>query len=354
MDLIYRCDPLAAVMPRRIPDTEAAVQELDKGHRTYRRIVEYFRSVFVSEDGFQSLVLPFDPMTFGVAMVEGASMAQTPFAAVLGCSDARVPTEQIFHQDNNDIFVVRVAGNVLGIECPGSLDFAAGRMDSLKVIVVLGHTGCGAVTGAVDMYLGPTDYPNLGLSFALRSLIDRVMIAVRGAARAMERVCGPDVSNDQGYRAALIEVAVFLNAAITAFDVRHTLKLDPERGIEVVHGVFDVGNQRVRSRIDGEEGDPLFAPAPTKASELDALATQLAKAIIARGSIDPAFCTKRQARVRRQIRSSRRRGLRARLHEAQRPVMTKRWPLARKPWARLTASRIRRISSSLNSTTRSH
>ena len=62
------------------------------------------------------------------------------------------------------------------------------------------HTGCGAVTGAVDMYLGPTDYPDLGLSFALRSLIDRVLIAVRGAAKALERVCGPDVANDMGYR----------------------------------------------------------------------------------------------------------------------------------------------------------
>lgn len=293
MDLVFRCDPFAAVVPRRIPDTEAALRELDAGHRTYRRIVEHFRSVFMSEDGLESLVLPFDPMTFGVAMVEGASVAQTPFAVVLGCSDARVPTEQIFHQDNNDMFVVRVAGNVLGIECLGSIDYAVGRMDSLKVVVVLGHTGCGAVTGAVDMYLGPTDYPDLGLSFALRSLIDRVMIAVRGAAKAMERVCGPDVSNDQGYRAALIEVAVFLNAALTAFDVRHTLDLDPKRGIEVVHGVFDVGTQRVRSRIDGEESDPLFAPAPTKASELDEIATQLVKAVVARGAIDPAFCNKR-------------------------------------------------------------
>jgi carbonic anhydrase len=292
MDLVYRCDRYAPVATRRIDDTEAAIQELDKGHRTYQRIVEHFRATFLSEDGHESLVLPFDPLTFGVAMVEGASVAQTPFAVVLGCSDARVPTEQIFHQDNNDIFVVRVAGNVLGIECLGSIDYAAGRMDSLKVIVVLGHTGCGAVTAAVDMYLGPTDYPDLGLSFPLRSLVDRIMVAVRGAAKAMERVCGPNCSHDQNYRATLIEVAVFLNAALTAFDVRHTLALDPSRGIEVVHGVFDIATQRVRSRIDAGSDDPLFAPAPTHAADLDEIATHLCKTMVARGAIDPAFCTK--------------------------------------------------------------
>lgn len=292
MDLVYRCDPYAPVGMRRIDHTEAAIRELDAGHRTYQRIVEHFRAAFLSEEGRESLVLPFDPLTFGVAMVEGASVAQTPFAVVLGCSDARVPTEQIFHQDNNDIFVVRVAGNVLGSECLGSIDYAMGRMDSLKVVVVLGHTGCGAVTGAVDMYLGPTDYPNLGLSFALRSLIDRVMISVRGAARALERVCGPNVDHDRGYRTALIELAVYLNAALTAFDVRHHLAIDGSRGVQVVHGVFDIATQRVRSRIDAGTDEPLFAPAPTQSSELDDLATQLAKAIVDRGGIDPAFCTR--------------------------------------------------------------
>ena len=241
----------------------------------------------------RSLVLPFDPLTFGVALVAGASVAQTPFALVLGCSDARVPTELVFSQDSNDIFVVRVAGNVLGIECLGSIDYAVGRMESVKVVTVLGHTNCGAVTAAVDMYLAPTDYPDRGLSFALRSLVDRVMIAVRGAAKALERVAGPDVSQDRGYREALIEVAVFLNAALTASDVRQALRPGPDRGLDVVYGVFDLASHRIRARIDAAIDDPLFAPAPTEAAAFDGLAADLALAVVARGGIDPAFIGRR-------------------------------------------------------------
>lgn len=293
MDLVYRCDPFAPVVARRIPDADAALRELDAGHRKYRRVVDHVRTMFEG-DGAEPLILAFDPITYGIAMVEGSSVTQEPFALVLGCSDARVPTEQIFHQDNNDLFVVRVAGNVLGTECLGSIDYATTNMKSLKVVAVMGHTHCGAVTAAVDMYLSPTDYPDLGLSFALRSLVDRVMIGVRGAANALERVVGPKVSHDLGYRTALIELAVYLNTALTAYDIRKELGLGPERGIEVVHGVFDIVSQRVRCRIaDGGNDAPMFAVAPNQAAEFDGLASSLALEILERGGIDPAFVERR-------------------------------------------------------------
>ena len=111
------------------------------------------------------------------------------------------------------------------------------------------------------------------------------------SAKAMERVCGPKCSDDANYRATLIEVAVFLNAALTAFDVRHNLALDPSRGIGVVHGVLDIAAQRVRSSIDAGPDAPLFAPAPTRAAYLDEIATRLCKYMVDRGAIDPAFCT---------------------------------------------------------------
>ena len=77
------------------------------------------------------------------------ALAQRPFAAVLGCSDARVPIEMVFGQAFNDLFVVRVAGNVLGSECLGSLDYALSNLgESIKLVVVLGHSRCGAVTAA--------------------------------------------------------------------------------------------------------------------------------------------------------------------------------------------------------------
>jgi carbonic anhydrase len=216
-------------------------------------------------------------------MIEGSAVRQTPFALVLGCSDARVPVELIFQQSCNDLFVVRVAGNVLGVECLGSVDFAVRKMaDSLKLVVVLGHSGCGAVTAAVDMYLEPTDYPDLALTHGLRSLIDRIMIAVRGAAKALERAPGRHPEPGPEYREALIEVAVFLNAALTAFDLRRELETVGDGSIEVVYGVFDITTQRVRCRPQGLPEVPL-APAPNLPADFDGIAAELARVEVAKG-----------------------------------------------------------------------
>ena len=126
-----------------------------------------------------------------MALVSGTAAAQTPFALVLGCSDARVPIELIFDQSPNDLFVIRVAGNVLGVECLGSIDYAVANLGkSLKLVVVLGHTACGAVSAAVDSYLTPKNYAEIAFTHALRSLVDRIQTAVRGAASALERVGG--------------------------------------------------------------------------------------------------------------------------------------------------------------------
>ena len=78
---------------------------------------------------------------------------------VVGCSDARVPTEMIFGQGFNDLFVIRVVGGVLGGESLGSIGFSLNALsESVRVIVMLGHSGCGAVTAAVDAYLQPLKF----------------------------------------------------------------------------------------------------------------------------------------------------------------------------------------------------
>ena len=98
-----------------------------------------------------------------------------------------MPIELIFDQSPNDLFVIRVAGNVLGVECLGSIDYAVANLgQSLKLVAVLGHTVCGAVSAAVDSYLTPKNYAEIAFTHAMRSLIDRIQTAVRGAARALE------------------------------------------------------------------------------------------------------------------------------------------------------------------------
>ncbi len=77
--------------------------------------------------------------------------SQHPFAGVLSCSDSRAPTEFIFDQALGDIFSVRLAGNIASNKAIGSLEFTCKHLDS-KLIVVLGHTGCGAITAACDNF----------------------------------------------------------------------------------------------------------------------------------------------------------------------------------------------------------
>lgn len=84
-----------------------------------------------------------------LSLVDQYSKAQFPFAAVLGCSDSRVPVELIFDQGLGDVFVVRLAGNIASKNAIGSLEFSCKYLGS-KIIVVLGHSACGAVKAACD------------------------------------------------------------------------------------------------------------------------------------------------------------------------------------------------------------
>ncbi|CAG67944.1 MULTISPECIES: carbonic anhydrase [Acinetobacter] len=99
--------------------------------------------------------------------------AQNPFAIILGCSDSRVPAEQVFDQGLGDLFVIRVAGNIVAPSQVGSVEFAAERYDC-AVVVVLGHSHCGAIQATVDTLLDPENPP----SDNLMSIVNRVRPSV--------------------------------------------------------------------------------------------------------------------------------------------------------------------------------
>jgi carbonic anhydrase len=84
-----------------------------------------------------------------LAQVRATAAAQAPFAAVVGCIDSRVPPELVFDQRIGDIFAARIAGNFVNTDILGSLEFAT-KLAGAKAIVVLGHSECGAVKGAID------------------------------------------------------------------------------------------------------------------------------------------------------------------------------------------------------------
>jgi carbonic anhydrase len=82
------------------------------------------------------------------------AMAQEPFAIILGCSDSRVPVEIVFDQDLGDLFVIRVAGNIVAPSQLGSVEFAAEQFGT-RLVVVLGHTHCGAIRGTLERLRRP-------------------------------------------------------------------------------------------------------------------------------------------------------------------------------------------------------
>lgn len=99
---------------------------------------------------------------------------QSPFAAILGCSDSRVPAELVFDQGLGDLFVVRVAGNVAAPSQVGSVEFAAGLF-GIELVVVLGHTRC----GAIEATLKELDHPAGDPSANLGAILNRIRPAVR-------------------------------------------------------------------------------------------------------------------------------------------------------------------------------
>jgi carbonic anhydrase len=131
---------------------------------------------------------------------------QEPFAIILGCSDSRVPAEIVFDQGLGDLFVIRVAGNIVASSQVGSVEFAAERFGT-RLVVVLGHSQCGAVLATLEELQQPTN----NHSRNLRSIVDRVRPSV-----------GPLLMTELRHdREALVRHAVRANISFSANHLRH-------------------------------------------------------------------------------------------------------------------------------------
>ncbi|HSS79494.1 MAG TPA: carbonic anhydrase [Thermoanaerobaculia bacterium] len=104
---------------------------------------------------------------------------QEPFAIVLGCSDSRVPAELVFDQGLGDLFVIRVAGNIVAPSQVGSVEFAASHFGT-RLVVVLGHSQCGAVRATLEELQRPIE----NQSRNLRSIVDRIRPSAEGVLKA--------------------------------------------------------------------------------------------------------------------------------------------------------------------------
>lgn len=159
---------------------------------------------------------------------------QQPFAIILGCSDSRAPVELVFDQGLGDLFVIRVAGNIVAPSQIGSVEFAAEKFGA-RLVVVLGHTDCGAVSTAIEQIMRPTENqsPNL------RSIVDRVRPAI-------EPLLQTELNRDQQ---KLALQAVRANVAIAVDHLMHgseTLERLIEKGrLSVVGAQYCLETGRV-------------------------------------------------------------------------------------------------------------
>jgi carbonic anhydrase len=164
------------------------------------------------------------------AKVRATSAGQFPFAVVLSCLDSRQPVELLFDQGIGDVFNARVAGNVLNDDILGSLEFAC-KVSGSKLIVVLGHSNCGAVKGAID---------NVELGH-LTGLLDRI----KPAAGAVPASVQPRDSKN----AEFVEDVAEANVQLVMKQIRERSpvlrELIDQRQIEIVGGMYDLGSGQV-------------------------------------------------------------------------------------------------------------
>ena len=223
-------------------NSDAAHIRLNDGNQAFAALLEGM----TDPDGRVQKIVFVDPSDLGLLAGDPALPKQRPFAVILGCSDARVPIELIFNQGPNDLFVIRVAGNGLGTEVLGSLKYAVDHLSgSLKLIVVLGHSGCGALTAAVDAYLNPTDYLSHTTKHSLRSILDGLLVVVQASAKKIHEAFGPDVSHHPGYRQALIEASIVTNSALAAYSLQQEFGSSDPAGLQVVYGVYLLETRQV-------------------------------------------------------------------------------------------------------------
>lgn len=159
---------------------------------------------------------------------------QNPFAVVLGCSDSRAPAEIIFDQGLGDLFVIRVAGNVVAPSQIGSVEFAVERF-ATPLVVVLGHTLCGGVGATLDVLQGRAPPGSRGLM----SIVDRIRPAIE-----------PLLQTELAHHAeALMRAAIRANVRASANQLRHGSEIIErviaQRGLAVVGAVYELATGEV-------------------------------------------------------------------------------------------------------------
>ena len=158
-------------------------------------------------------------------------LGQQPKAVIVGCSDSRVPAEMVFDQSLGDLFVIRVAGNIVAPSQIGSVEFAVEQFGT-RLVVVLGHSLCGAIEAAIDAIRNP----DTQRSRNMRSIVDRIKPAIRGI----------DVKDQSISQGKLQSLAVRANIAYSVHQLRHGSQILEQcvhdAGLEIAGAEYSLEN----------------------------------------------------------------------------------------------------------------
>jgi len=183
----------SAALPPAHVSAEQALQRLREGNARFRQNV---RSLDVG---------------VGQAARTALVAGQHPFAIILSCSDSRVPSELVFDQGLGDLFVIRVAGNVVAPSLVGSVEFAAATFGT-RLVVVMGHSACGAIKATLDFIQNRGGVPTENI----RDILDRC----RPAVESVVQTAGSDVDKDR-----LMHESVRANVRQSCAHLRHGSRL---------------------------------------------------------------------------------------------------------------------------------
>jgi len=162
--------------------------------------------------------------------VNETSNGQFPFATILSCIDSRTSAELVFDQGLGDIFSIRIAGNILNEDILGSMEFAT-KVVGTKIIIVLGHTKCGAVVGACN-------HVEMG---NLTTLLNKIQPAIYQEKETVENRTG----SNEAFVKNVTEINVFLTIDRIRRESPIIAELEQQGAIKIVGGLYDVENGRV-------------------------------------------------------------------------------------------------------------
>ncbi|MDE2506290.1 MAG: hypothetical protein KGM43_03675 [Planctomycetota bacterium] len=290
IDFTYRYDPNATAELFAAATPEEAMLALIHGNEQAVRWHDALERGAYLPGETPPVIVINDLDAKGLPKGEDGFPLQMPFCAVVGCSDARVPSELLFGQGFNSIFNIRTAGNVLSEENIGSLIYAlrsfvqerevAGKSRALRLIVSLGHRGCGGIGAAIrasfDGIHGTIDHTSIG---SIMRHISTPVLEV--AIEAFESVFGADSSSRPELRNVLADVATYLNAAWVGHLIQ--MQVDGEgksvsSRVGVLYAVFDPDDFRVRPlppRDQDARAASLFAAPPRDSASMRPLAIEI-------------------------------------------------------------------------------